>query len=119
MRSRYSAFCVGNAAYLCGTHHPSQHDGDISSLQSSINDTKWLGLIVVGAESKADTGTVEFSAFYEDGKNHFSQLHEKSNFVREDNHWYYLDGELLPPLKLGRNDLCFCGSGKKVKRCHS
>lgn len=25
---------------------------------------------------------------------------------------------IIPPQKLGRNDLCWCGSGKKWKRCH-
>jgi hypothetical protein len=23
-----------------------------------------------------------------------------------------------PPQKIGRNDLCWCGSGKKYKHCH-
>ncbi|WP_439959671.1 SEC-C metal-binding domain-containing protein [Thermogemmatispora onikobensis] len=23
-----------------------------------------------------------------------------------------------PPRKIGRNDLCYCGSGKKYKKCH-
>jgi uncharacterized protein YecA (UPF0149 family) len=26
--------------------------------------------------------------------------------------------ETRPVRKLGRNDLCWCGSGKKYKRCH-
>jgi len=31
---------------------------------------------------------------------------------------YDLRTELIPMSKLGRNDPCHCGSGKKYKRCH-
>jgi len=27
-------------------------------------------------------------------------------------------GKPMPDMKLGRNDPCWCGSGKKYKRCH-
>ncbi len=27
-------------------------------------------------------------------------------------------GPATPPAKIGRNDLCYCGSGKKYKKCH-
>jgi uncharacterized protein YecA (UPF0149 family) len=27
-------------------------------------------------------------------------------------------GKTVPDKKLGRNDPCWCGSGKKYKRCH-
>ncbi|NEQ54934.1 MAG: zinc chelation protein SecC, partial [Leptolyngbya sp. SIO3F4] len=32
--------------------------------------------------------------------------------------WFYLDGEMLPPILPKRNQPCWCGSGKKFKHCH-
>jgi hypothetical protein len=31
---------------------------------------------------------------------------------------YFFEQILAKPLQIGRNDLCWCGSGKKLKRCH-
>ena len=43
---------------------------------------------------------------------------------RKDGTWYYVDGEVIKPAtsvhqqpKVGRNDPCPCGSGKKFKKC--
>ena len=48
----------------------------------------------------------------------FAVLEERSRFVRENDHWFYLDGEhSVTPLKPGRNDPCLCGSGRKFKKC--
>ena len=66
---------------------------------------------------------VEFRAFYElDGIPR--QLGEKSFFRRKDDKIYYVDGVALRPIayrrpdpKVGRNDSCPCGSGKKYKKC--
>ncbi|MGN5267109.1 YchJ family metal-binding protein [Aeromonas dhakensis] len=45
-------------------------------------------------------------------------LHERSRFVRHQGRWVYTDGEQDPaPLRVGRNDPCPCGSGKKFKKC--
>jgi SEC-C motif-containing protein len=49
--------------------------------------------------------------------------HERSTFRREDGQWVYVDGEVDPKspprqvAKVGRNDPCPCGSGKKYKKC--
>jgi SEC-C motif-containing protein len=120
MRSRYTAFCQGNIEYLIATHYPSQRQpDDAQTLQATVNETEWLGLTVISASQPnktATTGFVEFAAFYK--RPTFGQLHERSKFIRENEQWYYLNGELLPPITLGRNDLCWCGSGKKHKKCH-
>jgi SEC-C motif-containing protein len=49
---------------------------------------------------------------------------ERSRFVKESDRWYYVDGLLPTPVtyrreeeKVGRNDPCPCGSGKKYKKC--
>ena len=120
MRSRYTAFCQGDVDYLMATHHPSKRQpGAVQTLQNSINKMEWLGLIVIKAPppKRTDTvGFVEFAAFYK--SQDFGQLHERSQFIREDERWTYLQGEILPPIILRRNDPCWCGSGKKYKKCH-
>lgn len=117
MRSRYAAYVMAKIDYLIETMHPSQrHPDDRAQLQRSIETTQWLGLQIRSHQQQQDQAEVEFIAFYQD--NPIGQLHERSYFVRENDRWFYIDGVFLPPVKLGRNDPCFCGSGKKFKRCH-
>jgi len=118
MRSRYSAFCLGEVDYLLDTLPPSKRQPDErEALLESIKETRWLGLKVLNHKPSGDRAVVEFVAFYEDAP--FSQLHERSRFTREAGRWYYHDGLFLPAIKLGRNEPCFCGSGKKLKHCHA
>ena len=93
MRSRYSAYVLGQEDYLLATWHP-----DFRPRQLALAaDQRWLGLKInatTGGLAKDTTGTVEFVARYKvDGRGH--RLHENSRFVREDGRWYYTDGDLL------------------------
>ena len=86
MRSRYSAFAVGDAAYLLATWHPDTRPASLD-LDPAL---RWTGLEVLattGGAMLATEGTVEFRASYRGGAQH-----EDSRFVREDGRWYYLDG---------------------------
>jgi SEC-C motif-containing protein len=120
MRSRYTAFCRGSIDYLIATHHPSKRQAsDRRTLQNSINSTEWLSLMVLNASPPTPTdsvGFVEFAAFYKRGD--FGQLHERSQFIKENGRWFYLQGQILPPIIVHRNDPCWCGSRKKYKHCH-
>jgi SEC-C motif-containing protein len=117
MRSRYSAFVMANIDYLIATLHTTQRRSeDRMQLQQTIDETQWLGLQIIDHHQHQNQAEVEFIAFYQGSP--IGQLHERSRFVKEDNQWFYVDGELLPAIKLGRNEPCFCGSGKKLKRCH-
>lgn len=115
MRSRYSAYVLKNNVYLSTTWHSSSRP---AALDVNADETPWQRLSIIATEKgrEADTeGTVEFVAYFSGG-----QLHERSRFVKEEGNWFYLDGKILPPVvtaKVGRNDLCPCGSGKKYKRC--
>lgn len=126
MRSRYSAFATGNIDYLISTLHPSKRQPqDHELLQGALHNTNWLGLQVRHCEkglADDDRGTVEFVATWsEAGQSGF--LHERSRFLKEDGHWFYVDGDLFDTsgkniAKPGRNEPCWCGSGKKFKKCH-
>ncbi|MDZ7924489.1 MAG: YchJ family protein [Marinagarivorans sp.] len=112
MRSRYSAFCTGNADYLFATLHPSFRQLDeLQQLQKTMGRTQWLGLRIINSRA----GQVEFVAFFKTEK--VEQLHENSNFIFEDGAWFYTHGIQLPALKLNRNDACYCGSLRKLKKC--
>ncbi|MBD8512444.1 YchJ family protein [Photobacterium sp. CAU 1568] len=124
MRARYSAHVLGLVDFVVATYHPScQAEQYRDAIADSIN-SEWLGLEVVSSQIASDTqGYVEFKAFYRDENQEYC-LHEKSRFLREMigniPQWFYIDGEYpeaTEPLKVGRNDPCTCGSGKKFKKC--
>ena len=86
----------------------------------------WLGLEIVDTEAGGmddENGVVEFIARFTE-KGQPKQHHERSRFSKHAGRWYYLDGEVPKPQtqrhegpKVGRNDPCPCGSGKKYKKC--
>src|SRR5690349_18662691 len=88
MRSRYSAYAVGDAGYLLRTWHPSGRPRTLS-LDPAI---RWTRLAVLEARDGGlfdATGTVQFRAMYlQQGKR--GVLAETSRFVRHDRHWTYL-----------------------------
>jgi SEC-C motif-containing protein len=93
MRSRYTAYALGNADYLLATWHPDTRP------QSLDLDTEpkpvWLGLEVRrterGGESD-DIGLVEFVARYK-RNGRAIRLHETSRFARVAGRWAYVSGE--------------------------
>lgn len=121
MRSRYSSFALRDAAYLARTLHPSKRQpNELQHIEQSFGDTRWTGLVILDrsdGQVNDDSGVVEFIAHYQSGGQR-GQLQERSRFVRENGAWLYVDGAkgILPAP--GRNDPCWCGSGKKSKKCH-
>ncbi|OBG84281.1 hypothetical protein A5733_02040 [Mycobacterium sp. NS-7484] len=92
MRSRFSAFAVGDDAYLLASWHPDTRPDELD-----IDETiTWRRLQIVDTDAGGheDTvGVVEFRAQYvHDGKRHI--LHERSRFERVEGQWRYLDGEI-------------------------
>ena len=89
MRSRYSAYVLGQIEYLLATWHPSTSPGELE-----LWPMKWLGLEVRHTETGGDAGIVEFVARHRDSSGRAQRLHETSRFVRQDGHWYYIDGQI-------------------------
>lgn len=122
MRSRYVAYKTRNYHYIFSTYAQEQQDHlSIHAIQQSAEGTDWLSLLVVNSHFDKTFGQVEFKAYYRFDEKFFL-LHEVSDFVLENESWRYTSGKLLSddePLKLGRNQQCLCGSGKKFKRCCS
>ncbi|HVL02513.1 MAG TPA: YchJ family metal-binding protein [Dongiaceae bacterium] len=121
MRSRYSAFALQNSAYLLRTLHPQRRSADeIQQIERSFAGIQWQALLILdrveGSESD-NTGIVEFVAEY-DAEGRRGHLHERSHFVKENGEWFYTRGETGQVAMPGRNDPCWCGSGRKFKKCH-
>jgi SEC-C motif domain protein len=121
MRSRYTAYIKGNVNYLIATRHPSTRQrGDRLALCQTMQTTRWVGLTVLKTQrgkSTDDQGIVEFVALYQSADSGLfsslelamplslnegvvQQLHERSRFVKENGQWTYVDGDMLPPVKL-------------------
>ncbi|WP_426182958.1 YchJ family protein [Microbacterium sp. TWP3-1-2b2] len=90
MRSRFTAFAVGDADHLLRSWHPSTRPSHLE-LDDAVRWTR-LEIFETEAGGPFDTiGFVSFEAFYrEEGTQ--SSVKERSRFVREDRVWSYVDG---------------------------
>jgi SEC-C motif domain protein len=88
MRSRYSAFAVGDEAYLVRTWHPGTRPRRVDL----ADGPQWTRLAVLGTSGGGlfdQHGTVEFQARYTvDGRP--GVLRENSEFTRYDGAWTYV-----------------------------
>ncbi|HEY9308601.1 MAG TPA: YchJ family metal-binding protein [Microbacterium sp.] len=94
MRSRYTAFVVGDARYLEETWHPGTRPDDLALDAAQ----RWTGLEIVDVDAgtEGDTrGVVEFRATWRHGRDR-GLLHERSRFLRRSGRWWYMDGEIRP-----------------------
>ncbi|GAA3821966.1 YchJ family protein [Nocardioides panacisoli] len=93
MRSRYSAFVVGDVPYLLRTWHPAMRPGSIEL----DPDQRWTGLAVLATDAGGpgdSKGVVEFRASYA-VRGQPGALHEVSRFFRVDGAWVYVRGKQL------------------------
>ncbi len=127
MRARYSAYVTEHILFLKNSSIQAvQEEFDEVASQNWSRAAQWHGLEIIRTEKggKDDaTGLVEFRAAYT-ANNEFCNHHEISTFVKEADGWKFEDGRLVgeTPVtrdepKIGRNDPCPCGSGKKYKKC--
>jgi len=128
MRARYSAYVRGEVDFLLESileEARDEHDRTVIEQWSAESD--WLGLEVLSTEEgdvADDRGVVEFVARYRNPKGERINHHERAEFARVDDRWYFKDGNPVEghtvkreTPKVGRNDPCPCGSGKKYKKC--
>lgn len=94
MRSRYSAFVLDNMNFLKKSHSKNTVSSfNFKSVSRWTKKVEWVKLEILSTKKGKDSdesGYVEFKAFYfENGFIEF--IHGKSQFVKQDNHWVYLD----------------------------
>lgn len=124
LEARYQAFIRGDIDFIVESHHPelrSQLDRD--SLVSWSRESEWKGLKIFEMEEKENRAFLDFSVRYQ---RNFEVIdhRERAEFRKDDGRWFYYDSEFVKPEsvrrdgeKIGRNDPCSCGSGKKFKKC--
>jgi SEC-C motif-containing protein len=94
MRSRYTAYALGNAPYLLSTWHASMRPVSLNLDEQPA--PQWIGLKVLWHEQPNDNqAVVAFVARYKINGRAF-KLRETSRFVKEDGQWFYLDGDIEP-----------------------
>ncbi len=126
MRARYTAYTQVEMEFLQTSLHPDHREEQDESARDWAENSEWHGLEIrdTSAGGAADSeGTVEFVASF----THEDQdqvYHEVATFDKIDGQWYFREGRpgVRQPIvreepKVGRNDPCPCGSGRKYKKC--
>jgi SEC-C motif-containing protein len=127
MRSRYTAYTLADIDYITATHDPATRGNhDPEEARRWAKDSEWLGLEILSTElggANDSEGTVAFLARYRTGEGEHEHR-ERSFFAKREGSWFFVRGKVLGPRpvrmegpKVGRNDPCPCGSGKKFKKC--
>lgn len=125
MRARYTAHVKVEIDFIYESTHPDSREGyDLEGTRSWAADSEWLSLDIVDTKEGQQgdqSGEVEFIARFRT-KEGVRSHHERSTFKNEEGRWSFYNGDMVKaqPItvsKVGRNDPCPCGSGKKFKKC--
>ena len=95
MRSRFTAYALGGYGdYLMSTWHHAESNG-LSSALLDVSESKWVKLEVLDKSQKGDNAIVEFKAHHLDTSGQKGLLHERSEFIRINGRWLYVEGEIF------------------------
>ncbi len=127
MRARYSAYAAQEIDFIMDSTVQNQ-TGNMprEAVEKWAKKTDWKRLEIVSVEKGGEedtSGNVVFKAYsLLDGA--MQCHHENASFKKIDGEWFFEDGVQIMPEqvrretpKVGRNDPCPCGSGKKYKKC--
>ena len=130
LRARYTSFVLGQIDYILQTHHSrTAQDLARDEVEAWSKNSEWLGLTIhkkEKGEANDSSGIIEFHVRYQaKDKKKPTDHYERSLFEKENGDWKFVDAEGAEsgtPIrraepKIGRNDPCSCGSGKKYKKC--
>ena len=127
MRARYTSYVKHEIDFTINSCEKGDKIAEIDrkATEDWSNKSTWHGLKILRTEKGTendDEGIVEFEATYtSDGMRDIH--HEIGGFRKVDGQWFYSEGMMRPTTvvregrKIGRNEPCPCGSGKKYKQC--
>lgn len=127
MRARYTSYVKDEIDFIAKSCFRDKDEGeiDIDETRAWAEESTWHGLKILSTSKGKETdteGVVEFTATYT--RKGLRDVHkEQANFKKVNGEWLYTTGNLIPTTiiregnKVGRNDPCPCGSGKKFKKC--
>jgi len=124
LEARYKAYTKGDVDFIVASCHPDiRKKQDRKEIESWSKESKWLGLDIEDHNDDGHAGFVKFTCRYEQGGEEVEHR-EIAEFRKfDDGKWYYYDSKKPNTTvhreapKIGRNDPCPCGSGKKYKKC--
>lgn len=127
MRSRYTAYVLGEIDYIVKTIPMLERKNfDRALAKEWSKSSQWLGLEIISTKNGGandSRGVVEFRARYiQNGQEQIH--HEISTFKKNGDRWQFIDGKVISLESadsengnISRNAPCPCGSGKKYKKC--
>jgi SEC-C motif-containing protein len=123
LEARYKAFADGNVDFIIESCHPDVREKqNREEIADWAKNSVWRGLDIEDAREEGDLGFVKFTCRYEQ-EGEEVEHREVAEFRKNDGKWYYYDSRKPSTTyqreapKVGRNDPCSCGSGKKYKKC--
>jgi len=123
MRSRFTAHVAHDWVHLHRTYAKTASEPYAADDESGGRNWTRLAIHAHEPSNRPDTAFVDFTAYYREGEAEHA-LHEKAEFQRIEGKWLYTRAVRQGPApikstqaKVGRNDPCPCGSGKKYKQC--
>lgn len=127
MRARYTAYTQVNMDFIQKSHDPATlKKVDMRENQAWAEQTEWISLDIINTENgleEDEWGKVEFKAEFS-AAGEKGVHHEVSEFNKKNGRWFFTTGQQPESFqivntepKVGRNDPCICGSGKKFKKC--
>lgn len=123
MRSRYVAYVVGALDHVAATHASEVRDDfNRAEAERLVRECQFQELDIRKVTEQDDAAQIDFVIRFQRDGNNMMQV-EQADFRREGRHWLYAGGKLSPQVtqrvvtRIGRNDPCSCGSGKKAKKC--
>ncbi|MBL1420285.1 MAG: YchJ family protein [Alphaproteobacteria bacterium] len=97
MRSRYTAYTLGNVDYILATWAEEARKAiNPADIIKRSKENEYINLKIIskiGGTRKHTQGQVEFAASFKSLGKHQTH-HEISNFIKQDEKWYYVDGEV-------------------------
>lgn len=127
MRARYTSYVKQEIDFIINTCEHSKEIAEIDrkATEQWSKESTWHGLKILRTEKGSENdneGIVEFEAVYSQ-KGIRDIHHETAAFKKINGEWLYSTGMIKPTTvvrdgkKVGRNEPCPCGSGKKYKQC--
>ncbi len=129
MRARYSAYVKKTIPFIAKTQTSEAYEQfDQAEAEKRADSADWTGLKIIDTKKggpQDDSRIVVFEAHYADKASGKDLIHKESSlFEKVNGQWMFKEGVIagaqafkrLEP-KVGRNDPCSCGSGKKFKKC--
>jgi len=123
MRARFTGHVLNDGKFLHFSYLPTSRQPYVEEADTA--PLAWTSLVIHGHEPevKPNVSNVDFTAYFNDDQGNPGALHEKSEFHRINGNWLFArtlrqgPAPVKAAVKVGRNDPCPCGSGKKFKQC--